>query len=820
MKKLNLKVLMLVMAMLMATDLDLIAQSPINVKWEMGKNDAKPGYYSSRFVIKNVSGETLDGNWMFFFNQFSRQLELPDACPVDINEVSTTYYQVRPNNRYKPLAHGDTIVIDMMMKGKFVNRWYAPAGGHVVLDGDTHNPIAVAIQYGELKQRGQWAATDEYPDGKRVYEFNERVNKGTPSSSPYSILPSPKTVLLSEDGGEVRIPNLVSFKSPSFLQARKMDFDRVKKYLYTNLKPYGIHVMDECPFVIEARVDKALGQNSEYYEMEVTDSCIVITGATDIAVLNGAKTLCAALCHTKRNVLPKAKIADYPDFAYRGFMVDIARNFYGLDDLKRLIDLLAAYKINKIQFHFADDEAWRLQIPDLPELTQMASRRGCTLDELKDGFLAQIFDGNGNPNDLTQSANGYLMREQFIDLLKYANARGISIIPEIDTPGHSRAAIVSMKYRYNKLVESNPKKAQEYMLWDPDDKSNYKSTQAYANNVLNPAQEGTYRFLYKVVRELEKMYHAAGLKLEIVHLGGDEVAAGCWDNSPAVKKLMAKNNMSDSHAVMEHYIDRVSEMLYKRGIKIEGWQEVALNHSDEFNSRVAPRFAGVNAWSTIGSRIEVPYKVANAGYPTILSNVDKFYMDMGYSWHQYEQGLHWGGAVNEFDSWKAQPWNLYGDNAEGKTQLTKPENIIGVQAQLWGETLRRYSEVEMLLIPKIFGLVERGWNSTPQWQGDDEAMSQAMAQYNLDIATWELPMLSSRGYNFHLAQPGIIVKDGKLLANSQYPKAQVRYTLDGSEPTSSSPLWSAPVAVPNGCKLVKAKAFYLGKQSVTTYLFR
>lgn len=820
MKKLNFKVLMLVMAMLVPTALESLAQSPIDVRWEMGKNDAKPGYYSSRFVIKNVSGETLDGNWMFFFNQFSRQLELPDACPVDIKEVSTTYYQVKPNNRYKPLAHGDTMVIDMMMKGKFVNRWYAPAGGHVVLDGDTHNPMAVAIQYGELKQQGQWAATDEYPDGKRVYEFNERVNKGTPSTSPYNILPSPKTVLLSEDGGEVRIPNLVSFKSPSFLQARKMDFDRVKKYLNTNLKPYGIHVMDDCPFVIEARVDKALGQNSEYYEMEVSDSCIVITGATDIAVLNGAKTLVSALCRTKRNILPKAKIADYPDFAYRGFMVDIARNFYGLDDLKRLIDLLAAYKINKIQFHFADDEAWRLQIPDLPELTQVASRRGCTLDELKDGYLAQIFDGNGNPNDLTQSANGYLMREQFIDLLKYANARGIRIIPEIDTPGHSRAAIVAMRYRYNKYVESNPQKAQEYMLWDPDDQGNYKSIQAYANNVLNPAQEGTYRFLYKVVRELEKMYHAAGLKLEIVHLGGDEVAAACWDNSPAVKNLMVKNKMSDSHAVMEHYIDRISEMFYKRGIKIEGWQEVALNHSDEFNSRVAPRFAGVNAWSTIGSRIEVPYKIANAGYPTILSNVDKFYMDMGYSRHQYEQGLHWGGAVNEFDSWRAQPWNLYGDNSQGKTELKAPSNIIGVQAQLWGETLRRYSEVEMLLIPKIFGLVERGWNSTPQWQGDDEAMAQAMAQYNLDIATWELPMLSSRGYNFHLAQPGIIVKDGKLLANSQYPKAQVRYTLDGSEPTSTSTLWTAPVAVPNGWKLIKAKAFYLGKQSVTTYLFR
>ncbi len=816
--KLGFKALLL-MAAIMTTTLGVNAHPPIDVRWDMGQNDAKPGYYSSRFVIKNISGKPLEGNWMFFFNQFSRQLELPANCPVDVKEISTTYYQVKPNERYKTINSGDSIVVDLLMKGKFVNLWYAPAGGHVVLNDDTSHPIAVNIKHSELKRMGQWAATDEYPDGHSVYAFNEKVNKGVPSSSPFDILPKPKQVILDDKGGEVRIPNLVSFKSPPFLQTRKMDFGRVKNFLYNNLKFYGIHVMDECQFVIETRLNNTMSKNNEYYEMVITDSCIVITGTTDIAVLNGAKTLVAALAHTKRNILPKGTIIDEPDFAYRGFMVDIARNFYGIDDLKRLIDLLALYKINTIQFHFADDEAWRLEIPGLPELTQVAARRGCTLDELKDGFLAQIFDGNGNPNDLSQSANGYLSRKQFIDLLKYANARGIKIIPEIDTPGHSRAAIVAMKYRYNKLKDSNLKKAQEFMLWDPDDKGGYKSTQAYANNVLNPAQEGTYQFLNKVVKELEKMYHAAGLKLGIVHLGGDEVASGCWDNSPAVKALMEKNNMANTQVMMEHYIDRISDMLRKRDIKIEGWQEVALNHSDEFNQRVAPRFAGVNAWSTIGSRIEVPYKIANAGYPTILSNVDNFYMDMGYSWHQYEQGLHWGGKVNEFDSWKAQPWNLYGDKAEEKTPLSKPENIIGVQAQLWGETLRRYSEVEMLVIPKIFGLVERGWNATPDWKDNEDAMTQARAQYNANIATWELPMLANRGYNFHMAQPGIIVKNGKLLANAQYPKAQVRYTFDGTEPTLSSPIWTEPVPVPAKCKLVKARAFYLGKQSVSTYLF-
>lgn len=802
-----------------AASLSINAQAPMSVRWDMGKNDAKPGYYSSRLVIKNTSDKPLEANWMFFFNQFSRQLELAPTCPVDIKEISTTYYQVRPNERYHSLAKGDSLVIDMMMKGKFVNLCYAPQGGHVVLDGDTHHPLPVTIEHSELKEPGQWSATTQYPDGASVYAFNELVATGEASSNPWDIIPAPKRVILNEEGSTLRLPNLVSFKSPSFFKSRKHDINSVKNYLTLNLQPYGIHVMDECPFVIEVRLDSKLSTNAEHYELEVNDSSIVITGVSDMALLNGAKTLVAALSHTKRNTLPLGKIIDEPDFAYRGFMADIARNFYGLDHLKRLVDLLALYKINTIQFHFADDEAWRLEIPGLPELTQVASRRGCTLNELEDGFLAQIFDGNGNPNDLSQSANGHLTREQFVEFLRYAHSRGIKIIPEIDTPGHSRAAIVAMKYRYNSLAASNLKKAQQYMLWDPDDKGGYKSTQAYANNVLNPAIEGTYNFLGKVVTELEKMYRAAGLQLDIVHLGGDEVANHCWDNSPAVKTLMAKLKLPNTHAMMEYYIDRVSLMLSKRDIMIEGWQEVALDHSAEFNKRVAPRFAGVNAWSTIGSRIEVPYMVANAGYPTILSNVDNFYMDMGYSWHQYEQGLHWGGSVNEFDSWRAQPWNLYGNYAEGKTQLTQPQNIIGIQAQLWGETLRNFDQVERLLLPKILGMAERAWNSTPNWAGNDDAMATARAQYNMNIGTWELPMLVRLGYNFHVAQPGVIVKNGKLLANSQYPKAQVRYTTDGTDPTTSSPLWTQPVPVPKGCKLVKAKAFYLGKESVSTYLF-
>ncbi|MBR6947609.1 MAG: family 20 glycosylhydrolase, partial [Muribaculaceae bacterium] len=510
---------------------------------------------------------------------------------------------------------------------------------------------------------------------------------------------------------------------------------------------------------------------------------------------------------------------------------DIARNFVIKPaDFKRTIDLLAYYKINTIQFHFTDDEAWRLEIPGFPELTQVAARRGATLDE--NGYLAQIFDGNGNPDDLSQCANGYYTRAEFIDLLKYARSRGVRVIPEIETPGHARAAIVAMKNR----AKNNPT-AEQFRLWDDKNESVYTSAQSYHDNVLNVASDDVYRFIDRVVAELEKMYKEAGLKLEIVHLGGDEVPNGAWSKSPDVQALMQREGLKTQHEVSEYYVKRISELLAARKIRIEGWQEVALNHKPEFNTVVAPRVAGVNAWSTVGSRSDVPYRLANDGYPVILSNVTNFYMDMAYSWHQNEQGLHWGGKVDEFDAWSALPANIYASArtavdgtpinittaGDGKVGLEKPENIIGVQAQLWGETLRSFDEVQYMLLPKMMGVSERAWTAMPEWSKnltDNQAYNEARHQYNLKIGTRELPLLKGMGYTFRVGPPGIKLVDGNLMINTQYPDELVTYTLDGSEPTVDSPRWTAPVPVKTQPQVIKAKAFYLGHESVTTYLFK
>ncbi len=801
-----------------------VAQSPIEVRWEMGRNQAEPGYYSSRFIIKNVSPAPLGSNWQFYFNQFSRSFKLPATCRVSMKEVSTTYYQITPSAGYQPLAPGDTIVVDMLMRGTMVNCSYTPGGGHVVMDGNTQAPIASPIDIAPLDKPGQWIDHAAYPDGNYMWQYNAAINSigDAYTAADYDIFPVPKQVELSD--GLTRVGSLVTVKAGG----------KAGKLLTTELRHRGIYKASGQSTKISVKVKKSLNKNPEYYTLTVADGRIDIVGASDEGALNGVKTLMAALDHSKGHTLQNASIADYPDLHYRGYMIDIARNFYGLDDIKRFIDLMSYYKLNRLQFHFTDDEAWRVEIPGLPELTQVASRRGCTLDE-KD-YLAQIFDGDGNPDNQSQSANGYLTRAQMVDMLRYAAARGIKVIPEIETPGHARAAIVAMKSRYNRLAATDKAATSQYKIWEDENTSAYTSAQSYHDNVLNVAGDGVYNFVDKVVAELELMYKDAGLKLDIVHLGGDEVPSGAWDNSPAVQALMQREGLKNAHEVNEYYIARVSDILYKRGILIEGWQEVALDHSPEWNKKMTGRFAGVNAWSTVGKRDVVPYNLANDGYPVILSNVTNFYMDMAYSWHQYDQGLHWGGKVDEFDSWSGLPWNIYASartaydgspidvttNGNGKPALANRANIIGVQAQLWGETLRNFDQVQYLTLPKVFGMVERAWNASPAWAdnlADTAAYNAARRQYNLKIGAVELPIMMKQGYNFRVGMPGIKVVDGMMHVNTQYPGMVVRYTLDGSEPTHESPIWTAPVPV---CcyNVIKAKAYYLGKQSLTTYLFK
>lgn len=733
-----------------------------------------------------------------------------------------------PTDEFAPLAPGDSMRITFLCTYKLDRNSHVPEGTYWVetVDGKEGSPLPVALKALPLPSPESMSG---YPDATKIYESNLRL-AGAPALVQSDILPSVKKAVAIE-GDNVVLEGKVALAFPENFAGEA----KLLKEKLTGL--YGLEVVGNASvkIVLEELLDRKEAVNDEYYTINIDDNLIKISAATPHGIFNGTRTLLSMLKDKQTPYLLEAvSIRDYPDLAYRGQMIDIARNFTAPENLKKLVDIFASYKLNVLHFHFCDDEAWRLEIPGLEELTAVGSRRGHTTDESQ--CLYPCYDGGYDP-DAKTVGNGYYSREEFIDLLKYAAERHVRIVPEIESPGHARAAIVSMKARYNKYFETDPGKATEYILSEPEDTSRYVSVQYYTDNVMNVALPSTYRFMEKVIQELNAMYQEAGLSLSTVHLGGDEVPRGVWMGSPKCQELMKEKGMTKAHDLSEYFITQMADVMQKNGLKFSGWQEVALGHTEEAHQQLRGQAAGVYCWNTVPGSDEVVYQTANNGYPVILCNVGNFYMDMAYNGHPDERGLDWGGYVDESVSFSMLPFSIYRslrvdmagnpidlDNAEkGKTALTEigKKHIMGVQGQLFAETIRSFDGVEYLLFPKILGLAERGWNAHPVWENlsgvrEQQAFNQALALYYEKISKSEMPYWAKNGINFRLPQPGLLVKDGNLYANVAIDGAEVRYTTDGSEPTAQSTLWKEPVKC--GSLVVKAKTFYQGKESLTIIL--
>lgn len=799
------------------------SKAPVALTWEMGASDIEPGYYENTFILKNISQKPLKKNWTIYYSQLPRGVKQEGASEVKVEVVNGNFFKMYPTDEFAPLAPGDSMRITFLCTYKLDRNSHVPEGTYWVetVDGKEGSPLPVALKVLPLPSPESMSG---YPDATKIYESNLRL-AGAPALVQSDILPSVKKAVAIE-GDNVVLEGKVALAFPENFAGEA----KLLKEKLTGL--YGLEVVKDASvkIVLEELPDRKEAVNDEYYTINIGDNLIKISAATPHGIFNGTQTLLSMLKDKQTPYLLEAvSIRDYPDLAYRGQMIDIARNFTAPENLKKLVDIFASYKLNVLHFHFCDDEAWRLE-----ELTAVGSRRGHTTDESQ--CLYPCYDGGYDP-DAKTVGNGYYSREEFIDLLKYAAERHVRIVPEIESPGHARAAIVSMKARYNKYFETDPGKATEYMLSEPEDTSRYVSVQYYTDNVMNVALPSTYRFMEKVIQELNAMYQEAGLSLSTVHLGGDEVPHGVWMGSPKCQELMKEKGMTKAHDLSEYFITQMADVMQKNGLKFSGWQEVALGHTEETHQQLRGQAAGVYCWNTVPGSDEVVYQTANNGYPVILCNVGNFYMDMAYNGHPDERGLDWGGYVDESVSFSMLPFSIYRslrvdmagnpidlNNAEkGKTALTEigKKHIMGVQGQLFAETIRSFDGVEYLLFPKILGLAERGWNAHPVWENlsgvrEQQAFNQALALYYEKISKSEMPYWAKNGINFRLPQPGLLVKDGNLYANVAIDGAEVRYTTDGSEPTAQSTLWKEPVKC--GSLVVKAKTFYQGKESLTIIL--
>jgi len=384
---------------------------------------------------------------------------------------------------------------------------------------------------------------------------------------------------------------------------------------------------------IRLALDGDTGLGEEGYELSIRTNTIRLRANQPAGLFYGIQTLRQLIPprHSGTVSLPAVSIRDSPRFVWRGAMLDVARHFFCVDDVKRFIDLIAHYKMNRLHLHLTDDQGWRIQIKAWPRLTEI-------------GASTQVGGGGG----------GYYTQEQYKEIVEYARSRYVTIVPEIDTPGHTNAALAS----YAELNSSEEATAL------------YEGTQV-GFSTLSINSEITYKFLDDVIGELATL-----TPTPYIHIGGDEAR-------------------STSEQDYKTFIKRIQQIVFAHNKIPIGWAEIGEAELDP--RTIAQHWVGA---SYQGARQQ--------GCKIILSPANKTYLDMKYD-ASTPLGLDWAGTISVKDSYNWEPGSYMDGLEEG--------DILGIEAPLWSETLGTMEDIEYMAFPRLAGIAELAWSRKGQgWE--------------------------------------------------------------------------------------------------------
>lgn len=498
-------------------------------------------------------------------------------------------------------------------------------------------------------------------------------------------------------------------------------------------------------------------ENPEGYTITVSKESVNITSPTAAGLFYGVQTLRKSLpvADIEKVTMPAVRIVDYPRFAYRGAHLDVSRHFFTTDSIKRFIDMLAMHNLNRFHWHLTDDQGWRIEIKKYPKLTTVAAER----DETVIGRNSGKYDGKHyGPFFYTQ--------EECREIVKYAAERHITVIPEIDLPGHMQAALAAYP-EYG--CTGGPYEV--WRMWGVSD------------NVLCAGNDATLSFIEDVFDEVIKIFPS-----EYIHVGGDECPKTQWEKCPKcqarIKELGIKGDEKHSAEMylQSFVINHAEKYLNSKGRQIIGWDEI-------LEGGLAPN-ATVHSWRGIEGGIEA----AKQGHDCIMSPTSFMYFDYYQTIYTDDEPLAIGGYVPVEKVYSFEPMH------ESLTAEEK-KHIIGVQANLWSEYVPTYSHVEYMELPRMAALCEVQW-CMPEKKNFDEFKQRLVPLFKL---------YEKRNYNYakHILdieekfttdlERGVITVEMKTLDN-----CPIHYTLDGSEPTKASARYTGPIEIKSSCTL-KAK---------------
>jgi len=814
----------------------LTISAQVSIKWDLTENQLKhPAYHVASFEIQNNSNQLLESGWKLYFNTvFLSVRPQMQTDGFEIEHLAGDFFVLKSIEESLSILPGESKIITYRAPDGFLKNSYAPEG--LIFQKKGGNAFEVESYKSELlsPQDLQEMASGTkipIPYAESIFLTNELISVLSTDQIP-PFLPVPKHYSYGEK--ELTFENKINVRVDD-------EFLETGLFLRESLSKVFDGSIEFNPENPEVLIYKKIGISDEGYELEINEKTIQIGASTSKGAFYGIQSLFALLETQNRTVktnlisFPQIKIEDNPTFGYRGFFLDVARNFLPKEQIFRVLDLMAMYKLNTFHFQMVNDEGWRIEIPGLPELTEYGAKRGFSEDEES---MQWPFYASGSESIAGSRGSGFFSKADFEQILEYATDRHIAVIPEFGMPAHSRAAIKAMEYRYDRLMLLGKQAlATQYRLADPDDESRYLSAQNFRDNTVCVCQESTYDFYRKVIQEIKVMYANAGAALNLWHTGGDEVPKGVWAASPICQEFL-KNNPSITQEQLGDYLKvRLSEIIESEGLKMAGWEEVGQGQIESNGKELVipnPDFSvkgwTLYAWNAVAGwgGEDMAYRLANAGFPVVLSPSSNFYFDLAYNFDPEERGHTWSGVSDLYQSWKAVPGKLYlshdqtmdgepWDWKQAKERFTTlsetgKQNILGVQGQLWTETIRSGEMMEYYLFPKMLGFVERAWNGDPAWSQLDQEMAmktQRAMEWNVFsnvVSQRELSRLAEtrKGFNFRIPIPGIKNENGVIYLNSELPGLEIRYTLDRSEPNLASEIYNGPFP---GKGIVKAAIF-------------
>ncbi|PWG79888.1 beta-N-acetylhexosaminidase [Pararcticibacter amylolyticus] len=588
-----------------------------------------------------------------------------------------------------------------------------------------------------------------------------------PASSRINIIPEP--VEFTQLEGSFLLPQRVVIKSE-----RDSDAVRVAAYLKEKLAATGRSFIisysaasGNIHLDLLSKQDTELGK--EGYRLTVNEGRILIQANAPAGLFYGVQTLLQLfpkeieskdILAEKAWKVPCVTVTDYPRFGWRGLMFDVARHFFTKEDVKRHIDQMARYKFNLLHLHLTDDEGWRIEIKSYPKLTQVGAWR---VDKV--GYFG---DFTPPAPDEPNTYGGFYTQEDIKELVKYAKDRFVDILPEIDVPGHSLAAIVS----YPEL--SCTPEASQYRVRSGErimDWSRGMPPLALVDNTLCPANEKVYEFLDKVVTEVAQLF-----PFEYIHMGGDECSKNFWEKNPAILELAKANNLKNMEEVQGYFERRLEKIVVSKGKKFMGWDEI-------LEGGVEPS-AAVMSWRGMKGGI----KAAKAKHEVVMSPTTFAYLDYMQGDPAIEPKVYATLRLN-----KAYQFEPLPDSVDAKY-------IKGGQANLWTEQVYNMRHAEYMTWPRAFAISESLW--TPKGKKNWDYFFSRVEKHFERFDEAEVKYAPSV-YDPIITTGATPDKKLQIYLSTEVSGLDIYYTFDNSFPDRFYPRYTGVLTAPKDAVMLK-----------------